>query len=80
MSLYCDGIARRDFLRIGLAGGAGLSLANYLRLADAGEARVIRAERVVVGDRSWRTDENRLTRSHIDAECIGAAPRRARRQ
>ena len=33
----CDGVRRRDFLRIGAAGGAGLTLANYLRMAAAGE-------------------------------------------
>jgi hypothetical protein len=34
---YCDGVRRRDFVRIGLLGAAGLSLADYLALADAGE-------------------------------------------
>ena len=34
---YCDGIRRRDFLRVGVLGAAGLSLAGYLRLAEAGE-------------------------------------------
>jgi hypothetical protein len=34
---YCDGIRRRDFLRIGALGTAGLSLSGYLRLAEAGE-------------------------------------------
>lgn len=33
----CDGIRRRDFLRVGAAGTCGLTLANYLRLAQAGE-------------------------------------------
>lgn len=32
----CDGIRRRDFIKIG-ACGAGLTLAHYLRRADAGE-------------------------------------------
>src|SRR2546423_3927242 len=35
-SLTCDGIKRRDFLRVG-AIGAGLSLSGYLRMAAAGE-------------------------------------------
>lgn len=41
MAIYktCDGVRRRDFLKIGAAGGAGLTLANYLRLADAGDVR-----------------------------------------
>jgi hypothetical protein len=34
---YCDGIRRRDFLRIGALGTAGLSLSGYLRMAEAGE-------------------------------------------
>jgi hypothetical protein len=33
---YCDGIRRRDFLRVGTL-GAGLSLAGYLRMAQAGQ-------------------------------------------
>jgi hypothetical protein len=33
----CDGVRRRDFLRAGVLGGCGLSLAGYLRLAEAGE-------------------------------------------
>ncbi len=34
---YCDGVRRRDFLRLGLLGATGLSLPGYLRLAEAGE-------------------------------------------
>jgi hypothetical protein len=34
---YCDGIRRRDFLRVGVIGTTGLSLANYLRMAEAGQ-------------------------------------------
>ncbi len=33
---YCDGVRRRDFLRLGLLGTTGLSLPGYLRLAEAG--------------------------------------------
>jgi len=35
----CDGISRRDALRVGAFGATGLSLASYLRLADAGMVR-----------------------------------------
>jgi hypothetical protein len=35
----CDGVRRRDFLRAGVLGGYGLSLAGYLRLAAAGEVQ-----------------------------------------
>jgi uncharacterized protein (DUF1501 family) len=35
----CDGVRRRDVLRAGVLGGAGLSLAGYLRLAAAGQVR-----------------------------------------
>lgn len=31
----CDGIGRRDFVRAGVAGGAGLTLANYMKMAHA---------------------------------------------
>ena len=34
----CDGVRRRDFLKVGVLGGCGLTLANYLRMASAGEA------------------------------------------
>ncbi|HAY80685.1 MAG TPA: DUF1501 domain-containing protein [Planctomycetaceae bacterium] len=33
----CDGLKRRDFLKVGAVGGTALSLANYLRFADAGQ-------------------------------------------
>ena len=35
----CDGILRRDVLKIGVLGGVGLSLSNFLRIADAGGVR-----------------------------------------
>lgn len=34
---YCDGVRRRDFLRIGALGALGLNLPGFLRLAAAGE-------------------------------------------
>lgn len=40
---YCDGIRRRDALRVGVLGAAGLGLADYLRLAAAGEIRNLKA-------------------------------------
>lgn len=36
-SQYCDGLRRREFLRVGMLGSMGLGLADYLRLAEAGE-------------------------------------------
>lgn len=44
---FCDGIRRRDFLRLGMLAGAGLSLADYLRLAEAGELRSGKATSVI---------------------------------
>lgn len=35
--MFCDGVARRDFLKVGALAGAGFSLADYLALAHAGE-------------------------------------------
>jgi uncharacterized protein (DUF1501 family) len=35
----CDGVSRRDFLKVGVVGGLGFSLASYLRLAAAGVVR-----------------------------------------
>jgi hypothetical protein len=37
MNGYCDGISRRDWLKAGLCGGIGLSLADLLRLEAAGQ-------------------------------------------
>src|SRR5438045_1408436 len=37
MNKYCDGINRRDFLRVGAATGVGLSLSSYHSMASAGQ-------------------------------------------
>lgn len=34
---YCDGVRRRDFLKVGVLSGTGFTLANYLQLAHAGQ-------------------------------------------
>ena len=39
----CDGVRRRDFLKVGVLGGAGLTLSNYLRIAQAGQVRQAKA-------------------------------------
>src|SRR5437762_14340614 len=36
-NFYCDGVNRRDFLRVGALAGMGLGLSQYLSLAQAGE-------------------------------------------
>jgi uncharacterized protein (DUF1501 family) len=36
---YCDRIPRRDVLRVGVLGAAGLGLADFFRLAEAGEVK-----------------------------------------
>lgn len=35
----CDGLMRRDFLKVGVLGGASMTLAGYLRMAAAGEVQ-----------------------------------------
>ena len=35
----CDGSTRRDFLKVGVLGGTGLTLSSYLRMAEAGELK-----------------------------------------
>ncbi|HEY2415784.1 MAG TPA: DUF1501 domain-containing protein [Pirellulaceae bacterium] len=45
-SLTCDGIKRRDFLRIG-ALGTGIGLSSYLRLASAGEVQGAKAKAAI---------------------------------
>ncbi len=37
MHKTCDGVRRRDFLRMGIAGTAGLTLSSYFRQAAAGD-------------------------------------------
>jgi hypothetical protein len=46
MSLTCDGVRRRDFLKVG-AIGAGLSLSGYLRQAAAGEVKGAKATNAI---------------------------------
>ena len=48
---YCDGIRRRDFLRVGVLGAAGLGLADYLCLAEAGEVQRGKATAAIF--KSW---------------------------
>jgi hypothetical protein len=44
---YCDGMKRRDFLKVGALGAAGLNLAGYLRLMQAGQVRSARAQSAI---------------------------------
>jgi hypothetical protein len=37
--MFCDGVARRDFLKVGALAGAGFSLADYMALAQAGQVQ-----------------------------------------
>jgi hypothetical protein len=46
-SVFCDGVRRRDFLRLGVLGTTGLALADYLRLSEAGETRAATARAVI---------------------------------
>jgi len=46
-SKFCDGLTRRDFLRIGAIGGVNLSLANYLRAEATGETKQASADSVL---------------------------------
>ena len=52
---YCDGIRRRDFLRVGALGVAGLGLADYLRLAAAGEVKTAKATAAIFEEAVSRT-------------------------
>ncbi len=47
ISRTCDGVARRDFLKVGFLASAGLSLSHYLRLAEAGEVQAGKAESAI---------------------------------
>jgi hypothetical protein len=46
ISLTCDGVRRRDFLKVG-AIGTGLSLAGYLKMASAGEVKGAKATNAI---------------------------------
>jgi uncharacterized protein (DUF1501 family) len=46
-STFCDGLTRRDMLRVGVMGGLGLSLSGYLRLAAANERGAATADSVI---------------------------------
>ena len=35
----CDGMARRDAIKIGMLGSAGITMSGFMRMADAGEIR-----------------------------------------
>ncbi|PQO47783.1 DUF1501 domain-containing protein [Blastopirellula marina] len=37
MNRTCDGVRRRDFLKVGVMGGIGLNLATYMSMAEAGQ-------------------------------------------
>jgi hypothetical protein len=43
----CDGLKRRDFLKVGVLSGAGLSLSGYLRMAAAGQTREAKAKSAI---------------------------------
>ncbi len=46
----CDGRTRRDFLRVGSLSATGFTLANYLRLAEAGEVNSAKAKAAIFID------------------------------
>jgi uncharacterized protein (DUF1501 family) len=46
----CDGQSRRDFLRVGSLSAAGLTLANYLQWAEAGEVSGTRGKAAIFID------------------------------
>lgn len=43
----CDGVARRDFLKVGVVGGAALTLPNYMALANAGDVNPGKAKSAI---------------------------------
>ena len=45
--LFCDGIQRRDFLKVGALRGVGLGLSDYLGLANVNAATKARANSAI---------------------------------
>lgn len=43
----CDGVGRRDFLKVGAVGGTALTLSSYLRLAAAGDVAAAKAKSAI---------------------------------
>ena len=43
----CDGVGRRDFLKVGAIGATGLTTANWLRMAQAGEVKDRKAKAAI---------------------------------
>ena len=46
-TICCDGVNRRDFLRVGALAGIGMTLSRYLALADAGEVTSARGKAAI---------------------------------
>lgn len=44
---YCDGVVRRDFLKVGALGSLGLSLPTYLQMAKAGQVSPAKANAAI---------------------------------
>ena len=47
-STFCDGVRRRDFIKVGAIGGLGLNLAGYLRLSEAGLVKPTRQHSAIM--------------------------------
>ena len=43
----CEGTSRRDFLKVGAIGATGLTMSNYLRLAEAGQVQEGKAKAAI---------------------------------
>ena len=63
----CDGVRRRDFLKVGLFAGTGLSLASYLRLVEGGEIAAQGAGPGHLGD-SYSSGGGTLASGHVRPE------------
>ncbi|MAG92840.1 MAG: hypothetical protein CMJ48_03725 [Planctomycetaceae bacterium] len=44
---YCDGVKRRDFLKVGALGATGLTLSSYLQMANAGGVKQKKAKAAI---------------------------------
>ncbi len=43
----CDGMSRRDLVKLGILGPLGLNLSGYLRMASAGEVQAVKAKSAI---------------------------------
>ena len=66
---YCDGINRRDFIRVGALSASSFTLANYLKMADAGHIKDGHATRLIFPKKLHRSLSSSVRNRSSKAVC-----------